>query len=249
MTIIRHKLKTPRWAMLLVVAGLVLSVWGAGLSYATSGNTSLSIGLGALAVLFALGLADSLLSYVDITPDTLAYFSNFRGRVIHWADIRSVAWNAGCPVMVVLVTGEQVKLPPLGDSLKIANSIRARLKRSDIDVGKDGPVITEAREAALPIARQIVSGEIDSYDGAMKIWKQVLDEMKAPIPDDLWPFKSNASAIEDCLWNARDSGANHDILMAQSREEIMQAARWLVDQSRPQPTNQPKPMTSQSDAG
>ncbi len=82
--------------------------------------------------------------------------------------------------------------------------------------------------AARDIAKQIVSDELDPYDGAMKIWKQVIDQLDNPIPDELWPFKSNASAIEDCLWNARESGVDHDELIAQCKQEIVQAARALV---------------------
>lgn len=93
--------------------------------------------------------------------------------------------------------------------------------------------ITQAREAARLIARGIDTGDIDPYDGAMRIWKEVLDKIDTRIPDDLWPFKSNASAIEDCLWNASESGSNCGTLIAECREEIVQAARVLVVGSVP----------------
>ena len=89
--------------------------------------------------------------------------------------------------------------------------------------------IAEARAQASRIARDICSGDIDAYDGAMTIWKDTIEKLDARIPDDLWPFKANASAIEDCLWNAEETGSNHDATIAQCREEIVQAARTLIE--------------------
>ena len=84
--------------------------------------------------------------------------------------------------------------------------------------------LREARIEASKVAEQIVSGTIDPYDGAMMIWKQILDNLNEKIPDDLWTFKSCASAIEDYLFNTKDSGANYDAQIAKEKVEIMQAA-------------------------
>ena len=89
-------------------------------------------------------------------------------------------------------------------------------------------LLDQANETAKVIARQIVSDEIAAYDGAMRIWKEVLDQLEVPIPDALWPFKSNASAIEDCLFNTRDAGSNHDDLIARCQDEIKWAAKSLL---------------------
>ena len=86
---------------------------------------------------------------------------------------------------------------------------------------------SEARNATRQIAAGIASGEVDPYEGALRVWKEVLDKLDGRIPDDLWSFKSNASAIEDCLWHAQDTGANHDLLINQCRDEIMEAAILL----------------------
>lgn len=88
--------------------------------------------------------------------------------------------------------------------------------------------ISEARQEATIVGKLIVSGNTDTYDGAMKIWKEVLDNLDGPIPDDLWPFKSNASAIEDILWNEQDCGSKNDACVAQCRSEILQAAKLLL---------------------
>lgn len=86
----------------------------------------------------------------------------------------------------------------------------------------------EALEKSRLIAKQIVSDEIDAFDGAMRIWKEVLNQLDSRIPDALWPFKSNASAIEDYLFNAQDSGSNHAIQIAQCKAQIIDAAKYLL---------------------
>lgn len=89
--------------------------------------------------------------------------------------------------------------------------------------------IAEAREAARVIAKQIISGTVSPHDGAKMIWKDVLNNLEDKIPDDLWPFKSNASEIEDCILDARQFGASHDGAIAQCADKIVAAARRLVD--------------------
>jgi hypothetical protein len=93
--------------------------------------------------------------------------------------------------------------------------------------------VAQAREAARLIASRIGTGDIDPYDGAMRIWKDVLDKIDTRIPDDLWPFKANASAIEDCLWSASEARSDYGTVMARCREEIVQAAKALVAGSVP----------------
>lgn len=87
---------------------------------------------------------------------------------------------------------------------------------------------TEARRRASAIARGIACGEISEYAGAMRIWKEIIDRMGPRCPDDLWPFKSNASAIEDILWNAGQGGSPNASLILQCEREIMAAARVLA---------------------
>jgi len=89
-------------------------------------------------------------------------------------------------------------------------------------------LIKEAESKAKLIAEQIFRGTIDPYDGAMKIWKQILDNLEERIPDDLWVFKSNASAIEDCLWNVQDGGSNNNSLIIQCKNELIEAAKQLT---------------------
>ena len=61
--------------------------------------------------------------------------------------------------------------------------------------------IKEARKVAIGVAEEIVAGSVSPFDGAMHIWKEILDRLDEKIPEDLWVFKSNASAIEDSKWN------------------------------------------------
>ena len=88
--------------------------------------------------------------------------------------------------------------------------------------------VSQAIEAAKIIAMQIVNAEISAYDGAKHIWKEILDKLEVRIPDALWPFKSNASAIEDYLFNAQDGESNFDVQIADCKNKIIEAAKSLL---------------------
>ena len=88
--------------------------------------------------------------------------------------------------------------------------------------------IVEARKIAIGIAEKIVEGRMPPYDGALWIWKEILDRLDEKIPDDLWIFKSNASAIEDCRWNFESGGSEHVALTRQLEQEILSAAKALT---------------------
>lgn len=65
----------------------------------------------------------------------------------------------------------------------------------------------------------------------MKIWKEVIDKLGSRCPDDLWPFKSNASAIEDIKWNAEQGGDSNESIIRQCEQEILVAARKFANQA------------------
>ena len=81
---------------------------------------------------------------------------------------------------------------------------------------------------AKTTAQRIVSGELSEYEGGMKIWKEVIDKLGTKCPDDLWQFKSSASAIEDIKWNAEQGGDGNENLIRQCEQEILVAARKLI---------------------
>ena len=81
--------------------------------------------------------------------------------------------------------------------------------------------IDAAYEAAAAVARTVVSSEVSPYAGGTKIWKEIVERLEPPIPDDLWSFKSNASAIEDCRWNEEQTGVSHNELIAECEKEIV----------------------------
>ena len=62
----------------------------------------------------------------------------------------------------------------------------------------------------------------------MKIWKEVLDNLDEKIPDDLWPFKSNASAIEDIIWNAENGGELNETLIKSCKNDVVEAVTHLL---------------------
>lgn len=81
---------------------------------------------------------------------------------------------------------------------------------------------------AQTTARRIMSGDLSPFDGAMQIWKEIVDPLEGPCPDTLWPFKSNAGAIEDIRWNAEMDGERNDALLLRCEEEILAAAKALL---------------------
>lgn len=90
---------------------------------------------------------------------------------------------------------------------------------------------TDGYALARTIAHGIVSGERSEFEGGMAIWKEVIDKIGPRCPDDLWPFKSNASAIEDIKWNAEQGGEGNERLIRQCEQEIIAAAKKLADQA------------------
>lgn len=77
------------------------------------------------------------------------------------------------------------------------------------------------------VAESIVKGELSEYEGALKIWKEVLDALEK-IPDELWVFKSEASLIEDCLTDREVYNSDHTDLINASKAKIMAAAKSVL---------------------
>ena len=107
-------------------------------------------------------------------------------------------------------------------------------QRAMNDVGYEIP---DQRSAALRlsknIAEKILSGDVSAYDGAYTIWKDILDYVD-PIPDELWSFKSNASAIEDEYSFNQDyefgrNSLDHTKLIESCISEILASAKKLCD--------------------
>jgi hypothetical protein len=94
-----------------------------------------------------------------------------------------------------------------------------------------GYAIPTQEEAAMGlvqgIADSIVNGELSEFEGALKIWKEVLDVLEK-IPDDLWVFKSEASLIESCMADFEEHGSDHTDLINQSKANIMSAAQLIL---------------------
>ena len=77
------------------------------------------------------------------------------------------------------------------------------------------------------VAESIVKGELSEYEGAVKIWKKVLDVVEK-ISDDLWVFKSEASVIESCMADFEEHGSDHTDLINESKVRIMSAAKYIL---------------------
>ena len=84
-------------------------------------------------------------------------------------------------------------------------------RRALSELGEDLPGKHDAAlSVSTIIARKIVAGTITPFEGAYSIWKDALDQLEE-IPPALWPFKSIASAIEDCHHDTRQFGSDHSI--------------------------------------
>ena len=104
---------------------------------------------------------------------------------------------------------------------------RALFEKAAQELGYAIPKKEEAVNGLVQgVAESIVKGELSEYEGAMKIWKEVLDALEK-IPDDLWVFKSEASLIEDCLADFEEHGSDHTDLINASKAKIMSAAKLV----------------------
>ena len=122
--------RSPRWLrFLLAFVCLGASVSAVAL-YRLQGVAASTIGVAGFAVLAVLGLADALLTRVEVDDAGLTRVSGFRRTRIPRADIDRVTWEAGAGVSVRLSSGSWVKLPDVGNSQARANALRGWLKRT-----------------------------------------------------------------------------------------------------------------------
>lgn len=117
----------PAMIVMSVVVTMLFAA-GAVMTYRDRGWHWVSVGL-ACATVFSVGaIVESLILRVRITDDALLV-TDLRGRRRYpVADITRVEEARGAPTAILLVNGQWVKLPSVGDSM--GNSIRAWLKQS-----------------------------------------------------------------------------------------------------------------------
>ena len=105
---------------------------------------------------------------------------------------------------------------------------QALFERSISELGLSLPDKRDAAiVAAKHIAQSILDGTTSPYDGATYCWKVIRRDFDR-VPSELWAFRSNASAIEDCYADSEQFGTNHQVLIAQCTEEILEACRSLL---------------------
>jgi hypothetical protein len=122
--------RVPRWITVFSLgAAVALTIVSVHL-YRSEG---LSLGFAlavACAVLAGVGVADGLTTCVRLYSDSLVVTARFRRRTLPRADLESVTWEGGVGVSLRLKSGQWIKLPDVGNSQSVTNSIRAWLKRS-----------------------------------------------------------------------------------------------------------------------
>lgn len=97
-------------------------------------NEGVSFNSGSAAVVtlvMVVGLADSLTTRVALFSGSLIVTSNFRRRTFQREALESVTWAWGAGVSLKLKSGQWVKLPYVGNSQSVTNSIRAWLKKGN----------------------------------------------------------------------------------------------------------------------
>ena len=123
--------RSRTWQLWFLGIASLASAIGAGLLHVTEGVSPYSIGLDILAFLMVVGLAEALMTRVELNDEGLIRVANFRRRFVPRAQIDNVTWEAGTGVAIRLTDGSWVRLPDVGNSQARANSIRAWIKRTE----------------------------------------------------------------------------------------------------------------------
>lgn len=121
--------RSAGWMRLLLALGVGLSVAGATILFSQGPGVLYASGLAALALLFVVGLAESLTSRVALDVDALRIRSNFRNTTVPRAQIVRVSGEKGVAVAVQLQSGAWLKLPSHGGGPH-ASTVRAWLART-----------------------------------------------------------------------------------------------------------------------
>lgn len=122
--------RTPAWFRSLLGFLCVGTLLGTVVLYRTQGLSASTVGLAGFALLAVLGLADALVTRVEVDEEGLTRVAGFRRQEIPRTDIDRVTWESGTGVSVHLTNGSWVKLPDVGNSQARANSLRSWLKRT-----------------------------------------------------------------------------------------------------------------------
>jgi len=85
----------------------------------------------ALALFSLVGLVASMTTRVVLYSDSLAITANLRRRTYSRTALDRVTWEGGVGVSLRLTSGEWIRLPDVGNSQSVSNSIRAWLKRTE----------------------------------------------------------------------------------------------------------------------
>jgi hypothetical protein len=117
--------RTPTWLRASVGVAFILTAGGFLLVTARYGLTYGTAGVGLVALFLAAGFADALTTRIELGSDALLMVTNFRKRLVPRDDIAFVTWEGGSGVALKLRSGDQIKLPDVGNSQSRTNSIRS----------------------------------------------------------------------------------------------------------------------------
>lgn len=114
----------PRWVVGIALFSTCACIFGTLQMY----PSTLSLGLGTLALIFMIGLLDTIITHVQLTPEKLIIKTLFKHHTVEKSNIAKASWAKSCPAIIELTSGQLLKLPPINDSLSVTNSIRTWLK-------------------------------------------------------------------------------------------------------------------------
>lgn len=136
------------------------------------------------------------------------------------------------PVIAESLISDNIESPSL---LRLLADVNQRheehnrlFQRALAELGQVLPAKEDAAvELAALIASRIGDGSVTPIVGATFIWKEIVEKLTTS-PPQLWAFKSNASAIEDCIADTKQFGSDHDDLIERCNREIVDAAELLA---------------------
>jgi len=121
----------PRWVTALILASVAALTTISVFLYRQQGPSLAFAEAVALALFSLVGLVASMTTRVVLYSDSLAITANLRRRTYSRTALDRVTWEGGVGVSLRLTSGEWIRLPDVGNSQSVSNSIRAWLKRTE----------------------------------------------------------------------------------------------------------------------
>ena len=125
----RTNFRVVPWIRIMILVTTSGSITAAVYYFRHEGLTWMTAFFVGFSIIGVAGIVESVSSYIRLEDSEIRFRQTLGKTAISKNDIRSVTWEAGCGVSLLLNDGTWVKLPDLGqNSLGLTNSIRSWLK-------------------------------------------------------------------------------------------------------------------------